>query len=215
MKSGRILKATVTVLIGVSVPAAIAKSGKPIVPSYVLQAHTVAVVIDPEAGVSLDDPRANEVAQKDVETAIEKWGRFTTVPGPQVADLVIVLRKGHDKLASETVNDPRPSNRTGGITPVPGGVGIGVQHGQQTGAADGSASDGTLSGSRPQVEIGGMEDSFVVYEGKVDRPLEGIAAWRWVRKDGLHPHDVPAVAEFQKAIEEAEKQAAKQQGKHP
>ncbi len=54
-----------------------------------------------------------------------------------------------------------------------------------------------------------------MYEGKVDRPLEGIAAWRWVRKDGLHPHDVPAVTEFKKAIEEAEKQAAKQQGKHP
>jgi hypothetical protein len=36
-----------------------------------------------------------------------------------------------------------------------------------------------------------------------------------VRKDGLHSHDVPAVAEFRKAVAEAEKQAAKQSDKTP
>jgi hypothetical protein len=49
---------------------------KSTLPTYVLQARTVSVIIDPDAGVSLDDPRANEVAQRDVETALLNWRRF-------------------------------------------------------------------------------------------------------------------------------------------
>jgi hypothetical protein len=36
-----------------------------------------------------------------------------------------------------------------------------------------------------------------------------------VKKNALHPHDVPAVTEFRKAVAEAEKQAAQQKGNHP
>jgi hypothetical protein len=66
-----------------------------------------------------------------------------------------------------------------------------------------------------QVEVGNLEDSFTVYEENVENPTQGPFAWRWIRKDGLHPHDVPAVEEFRKALAEAEKQAAKQAAKHP
>jgi hypothetical protein len=200
------------------VDGVLAKDSKPLVPPYVLNAHTVAVVVDPDAGVSLTDPDANQVAQRDVEAAILKWGRFTTVLGSRQADLVIVLRKGHGKLVDETIPDPRQNSRPGSISSADNGINIGAQHGSQPGLQNGSAADGDQIGTRgghPQTEIGGVYDSFVVYEGNVERPLDGAAGWRWVRKDGLRSHDVPAVDEFRKAITEAEKQAAKQAAKHP
>jgi hypothetical protein len=52
-------------------------------------------------------------------------------------------------------------------------------------------------------------DSFVVYRGSIDHPLDTPAAWRYVFADGLLPHSVPAVAAFKKAVAEAEKAAAK------
>jgi len=42
--------------------------------------------------------------------------------------------------------------------------------------------------------------------------MDGAPGWRYVHKNGLHPHDVPAVAEFRKAFAEALKQA---NAKHP
>ncbi len=46
---------------------------KATLPPYVLQARTVAVVIDRTANMSIDDPQANETAQRDVEAALLKW----------------------------------------------------------------------------------------------------------------------------------------------
>ena len=204
--------------VSVVVTAAFAASNKPIIPPYVLQARTVAVMIDPGAGVSLRDPNANQTAQKDVEKAILKWGRFVTVMGAQQADLVIVLRKGRNQVVDETVGDPRQNSRVGSANHTDDGISIGVQHGPQPGLSRGSPSNGDQNsprGAQQQLEIGTSQDSFEVYEGNVDHPMDGIPGWRWVRKDGLHPHDVPAVAEFRKAIEEAQKQAAQQTTNHP
>src|ERR1700709_720717 len=76
-------------------------------PAYILNAHTVTVLVDPTAGISIDDPRANQVAQQDVETALLKWGRFMPVISTEQADLIIVIRKGSGKLANATISDPR------------------------------------------------------------------------------------------------------------
>jgi hypothetical protein len=81
------------------------KSKSPL-PTYALQARTVAIIIDPTAGVSLDDPQANHVAQRDVETALLNWGRFQPVLDGQSADLIIVIRRGTGKVASGTVHEP-------------------------------------------------------------------------------------------------------------
>jgi hypothetical protein len=197
---------------------------KSTLPTYVLQARTVAVVIDPGAGVSLDDPRANEVAQRDVETALLNWGRYQPVLSGQSADLVIVVRRGTGKMASGTVHDPRQGRRPVTIDPMDTGIDVGVQHGQPPpyagGASDASQGSPIPSqnrpmvddGARPQAEIGTAtsEDSFVLYRGKIDAPLDAPPTWRYTAKNALKPHTVPAVDVFRKAVNDAEQAAAKQ-----
>jgi hypothetical protein len=201
---------------------------KSTLPTYVLQARTVVVLIDPNAGVSLDDPRANEVAQRDVETALLNWGRYQTVLVGHSADLVIVIRRGTGKMASGSIHDPRQGQRPGAIDPTDTGVAVGVQHGQPPpnagvdnipDASQGPAETqtqnmpgGPISGRPyPQVEAGTSiaEDSFLVYHGNVNDPLDAPPVWRYEAKNALKPHTVPAVDVFRKAVSDAEQAAAK------
>ncbi|WP_433975286.1 hypothetical protein [Tunturiibacter lichenicola] len=178
-------------------------------PLYILNAHTVSVMIDPSAGMSVDDPRANEVARKDVETALQNWGRFMPVIYPN-ADLVIVIRKGHAKMVDDTIVGPPPSNRPGVIIPTNSGMSVGAQHGTQTGGMGSGVPDATSQGSSPhtQMEVGAVEDSFLVYDGTRKDPIDSPPGWRYTAKDGLRSHGVPAVDEFRKAVAAADKAAA-------
>jgi hypothetical protein len=185
-----------------------AKDKKHTLPGYVLQAHTVAVIIDPSAGVSMEDPRANEIAQKAVETALLNWGRFQPTFSRQSADLIIVVRKGNGRLANETIPDARQNNRAGAITPMDNGVSAAGQHGSQPNISNDGLGP-TQGPARPQMEVGEADDSFLVYEGGVENPLDSSPAWRYVAKDGLSSDTVPAVAAFRKAVADAEKAAAK------
>jgi len=200
---------------------ALAKSKDKTLPPYILQAHTVAVVIDPNAGIDPEDPRANQIAQKDVETALLNWGRFQPVISPVEADMIIVIRKGHGRLADATISDPRQNDRAGVINPTDNGIGVGAQRGQQPnlGGSDGvrypqgaTPSSGAPPPQpqvpHPQLEVGGGDDWFMVYEGKVAKPLNGTPGWRYMAPEGLHSHNVPAVEEFKKAVTAAEKAAA-------
>lgn len=189
--------------------AAAGGKAKPVLPEYVRLAHTVAVLVNPDAGVSLDDPRANQVAQKDVETALSNWGRYTTVIGSQNADLLIVVRKGSKHLVDQTISDPRGNGRTGVINPGQDGIGIGAQHGTQPPLSGGSRSGQAGTGdAHPVTQVGSTVDSFAVYDGQAEHPLDAPPAWRFLAKDGLKPHTVPAVDEFRKAVAEADKAAA-------
>ena len=202
-------KTAVSALLLLLIPVTAFSKGKskPTMPPYVLTAHTVSVIIDPGAGESVTDPRANQIAQKDVETALLKWGRFEPLIGTQAADLIIVIRKGHGKLVDQTIPDSRQNNRTGVINPTDNGISVGAQRGHQPGMPDPSMNPGTSLPS--QTEISNGDDSFTVYDGKADQPLDGAPAWKLVAKDCLHSHDVPAVDEFRKAVAEAEKAAGK------
>jgi len=185
----------------------LAKSKDKTLPPYILQAHTVAVIIDPAAGVDPEDPQANRVAQSDVETALMNWGRFQRVMGTQGADLIIVIRRGHGRLVDATIADPMQNNRPGAINATENGIGVGVQNpSRQPNMGDPQTQQ--RPATRPQMEIGGADDSFVVFDGTVAKPLNGAPGWRYMAPDGLRPHSVPAVEEFKKAVAEADKAAA-------
>jgi hypothetical protein len=203
---------------------------KSTLPAYVLQARTVVVLIDPNAGISLDDPRANQVAQRDVETSLLNWGRYQTVLVGHSADLVIVIRRGTGKMADGSIHDPRQGQRPGAIDPTDTGVAVGVQRGQPPPYARGAGDipdasqgggetqtqnmpGGPISGRPyPQAEAGTSiaEDSFLVYQGNVNDPLDAPPVWRYETKSALKPHTVPAVDAFRKAVSDAEQAQAKQ-----
>jgi len=182
---------------------------KNILPPFVLRARTVSVIIDPEAGMDLEDPNANQIARRDVEAAFLHWGRLEPALAEQPADLIVVIRRGHHRLVSETIPDPRQNDRIGGISSADDGPVVGARQGSpnpQTQGPPGSRSP--QSATSPQLEMGGQDDSFVVYDGSVSKPLDAPAAWRYVAPDALRPHNVPAVDQFRRAIAAAEKAAA-------
>jgi hypothetical protein len=202
----------------VTVPV-LAKSKDKTLPPYILQAHTVAVIIDPVAGIDPEDPQANRIAQNDVETALMNWGRYQRVMGPQGADLIIVIRKGHGRLVDATITDPMQNNRPGAINATDNGMGVGMQNPNRQSNVGDPNGTGQQTQQRPttqpQMEIGGTNDSFVVLDGTVAKPLNGAPGWRYMAPDGLRPHSVPAVEEFKKAVAAADRAAAAAAAKNP
>jgi hypothetical protein len=181
---------------------------KPALPAYVLKAHTVAVLIDPEAGTSLTDPLENKTAQDDVEKALLKWGRLSPVMDPARADLVIVIRRGSGKIAQRSVGGLPTNDRPVIVQQTDNSIRIGGQQGRAPGAPTQTEPQDTRATQQTEVSRP-AQDTFVVYSGgtetagnTADRP----AAWRYEAKDALHSPNVPAVEEFRKAIEDTEKQ---------
>jgi hypothetical protein len=177
---------------------------KQLLPDYVLQAQRVLVVIEPDAVESVTNPRENRTAQDEVENAITKWGRFQLTTDAQAADLIIAVRKGgkggpvighspadHPPVifepgiadaSSKQATTRRPPDLT---EPTPGNPG---RRGPQLGN-----------------QIGPTEDTFEVYMGRREYPLDSPPLWRYVGKDSLDAPTVAAVEQFRKAIEESEK----------
>ena len=194
----------------VAIPFAPAKDKKEILPAYVLQARTVLVVIDPDAGVSSSNPSENRTAQEDVEKALMNWGRFRPVLDATDADLVISVRRGHGKAVTNTIGGV-PNNRPVIMEPIDSGIRIGAQHG----TPPSGTADSPPPRPHPQTEIGPTEDTFIVYPAKTEYPLDNAPVWRYVAKDALSSPSVPAVAQFQKVIEQTENELAQKQQKKP
>jgi hypothetical protein len=178
---------------------------KSTLPPYVLQARTVAVIIDRAANMSIDDPQANLTAQRDVEAALLKWGRFEPVSNGEAADLIVVVRKGNERLMDETVPDPRQGS--GGINPIDHSGSIGPQRTSQPNLPTQPGLGPNQETSRSPTDMRDAEDSFTVFKGS-DNPLYATPAWKYVARDGLNPLTVPAVSAFKKAIAAADKAAA-------
>lgn len=181
------------------------KDKKAVLPAYVLNAQTVLVLIDPAAGTPANAPLANKTAQDDVEKALMKWGRLRPVLDGYTADLVITVRKGSEKIVQPTIGGLPTNDRPVIVQPTDSGIRLGGQKGQPPGTPD-----STEASPGPQVELAPREDVFAVYEGG-GSTLERSPVWRYAKKDALRSPSVPAVEEFRKAIEEAEKQLQQQQ----
>ena len=181
---------------------------KVLLPTDVLQARTVLVVIDPDAGTSVDAPLDNRTARDAVESALMNWGRFRMALNASDADLVISVRKGSGKVAQPTIggipNDDRPLI----FQPSESGPRMGGQRGTPPPLSGPTGAQ--QQGPYPQVEAGDPNDTFLVYRGKRDDPLDSPPVWRYMAKDALRSPGVPAVDAFRKAITEAEKQQANQ-----
>lgn len=171
------------------------------VPAYVLQARTVLVLIDPNSGISPTDPAANKTAQDDVEKAFTTWGRLRPVLDAQTADLIVTVRKGSGKIVQPTIAGGRVNDRPVIVQSTDNSIRIGGQRGQDP-SAPGRPQN---TEPHPQTEIGPDEDMFVVYQGGVEDPLNRPPAWRYIGKGALRSPNLPAVAQFRKLLEDAEK----------
>ena len=172
----------------------------------ILNARTVLVVIDPDAGESLTDPNANLRAQADVEKALSKWGRFDLVMEARSADLVIAVRKGSGRMVSPTLKGGPLDQRPVILQPQDGDIRIGGQRGRSPDITETGNSD---SSPHVQTEIGSQDDSFEVYRGGIAYPLDSSPVWRYIAKDALRAPSVTAVEQFRKAIDQAVQAAAK------
>lgn len=177
---------------------------KILLPTDVLQARTVLVLIDPDAGVSPTSPYANRTAQEDVEKALMKWGRFELATDLSSADLVITVRKGSGRIAQPTIGGIPNNNRPIIFEPTETGGRAGGSRGTPPMAGDPTAP--RRSDPTPEVEVGARDDMFVVYRGKRDNALDAASVWRYSAKNALNHPEVPAVDAFHKLIVEAEKQ---------
>lgn len=180
---------------------------KDALPAEVLDAQTVVVLVDPDAGMATSAPLANRTAQEDVEKALAKWGRLKPVLIGNTADLVIIVRKGNGKIVQPTVGGEPTNDRPVVVVPSDNGIHIGAQQGRPPDSTQPPPADTSpgLGG-----EVGPTEDTFLVYRGgSGSPPFERAPVWRYVAKNGLRSPDVPAVAEFRKAIEAAVKKQQK------
>jgi hypothetical protein len=187
--------------------AAAAKDKKKILlPDDVLEARTVLVVVDPDAGVAVDDPLANRNTQENVEKALMNWGRFSMVLEASNADLIISVRKGNGKAVQPTVGGVPINNRPVIFEPTDSGGRVGVYTGNPPETGDPTNSQ--PRSPSPQIEAGPTQDMFAVFRGKRGNALDYPAVWRYNAKDALRSPGVPAVDAFRKLIAEAEKQRA-------
>lgn len=178
---------------------------KPTLPDLILKAQTVYVVIQPDAGEPLKDPTANRTAEDAVERAIMKWGRFRLEPGSQTADLIIAVRRGH--AAGPTIRNSPADDRPVVIQSTgESGTRVGVHQGRSPDLSDPGLGGPIDRGPQIANQIGSSEDSFEVYLGGVDYPLDTPPLWRYTAKDALKAPRVEAVEQFRKAINESEQQ---------
>jgi hypothetical protein len=187
------------------------KKEKQALPDVVLRAQTVAVLIQPDAKEPLTDPNANVKAQKTVEEALMKWGRFHLVMEVSTADIVISVEKGSGKAVSQTIGGGPVDSRPVIVDSTEGQIRVGGQKGHPPDAT--STNDPSTQDDRVHTgtQAGGSEDVLRLFIGGVEYPLDAGPVWTYSRRDALKAPGVTAVAELRKAFEESEKIAAERE----
>ena len=190
------------------------EKNKTTLPTFVLDAQTVFVMIDPDAGIAVNDPQANRTAQDEVEKAFMKWGRLRPMLTMSQADLVVVIRTGNKKPVQPTVGGEPTNDRPLIVQGTDNSIRIAGQQGRNPDAAQ---NGGPLpQGPGLGREVASPEDTFFVYQGRTSAALDRAPVWRYAGKNALKAPEVRAVAEFKKAVDEAVKQQQqKQQTQQP
>jgi len=186
------------------------KKEKQVLPDAVLRAQTVFVVIQPDAKEPPTEPNANLKAQKAVEEALLKWGKFRLALDNTTADIVISVQKGTGKAMSPTISggpvDSRPVDVEGDASQI--------RIMGQTGHPDTTSTNDPNPNARAQTgtQAGGSEDVLRLFiGGGVEYPLDYAPVWMYSRKDALKGPEMAAVAELKKVFEESERVAAERE----
>jgi hypothetical protein len=116
---------------------------------------------------------------------------------------VITVRKGSGRRVQPTIGGEPTNDRPVIVQQTDSGIRIGAQQGRPPDARQGAPQD---TKPHAQMEAGPPDDIFVVYAGSQGLYPDGPPVWHYTAKDALRSPDVPAVAEFRKIIEAAEKQ---------
>lgn len=203
----RVCLLSLTALVLLATAAAKDKEKRSALPSDVLRAHAVMVVIAPDAGEPLNDPQGNARAQGEVEKAFMKWQRFEVVSEPSIADLIVTVRRGTGKVVSPTIRGGPIDQRPVILQPTDSSIRIGGHTGQPT---DASGQDPIDAHPHAGTEFGRAEDTMEIYRVKrtVSEALESVPVWRYTGKDSLKPPKLTAVEQFRKALDESEKAEA-------
>lgn len=197
---------TVSLLLVCALTAPGKDKKKVLLPADVLEATTVLVIIDPDAGMAIDAPNANRTAQENVEKALMKWGRFSLAMEASTADLIISVRKGNGKMAQPTIGGIPNNNRPVIFEPTDSGGRVGGSAGNPPFSGDPNSP--RSQGPHQQIEVGPTEDVFLVYRGRRSNALDAPPVWRYQATDALQAPRVQAVDEFRRLVVEAEKQQA-------
>jgi len=134
-----------------------------------------------------------------------EWGRLQPVMDGQEADLIIAVRAGTGRIAGPTIKGGPIDSRPTVVQPTDAGIRIGAQHGHPPSSTDPGMSTPRDNGPRIGNEVGPSEDSFEVYLGNIQYPLDSSPVWRYIAKNCLRAPVVPAVEQFRKSVAESEK----------
>jgi len=188
------------------------KKEKQVLPDAVLRAQTVFVVIQPDAKEPLTEPNANLKAQKAVEEALMKWGKFRLALDTATADIVISVQKGIGKAMSPTISggpvDSRPVDVEGDASQIR----IMGQKGHPDTTSISTNDPNLNARAQTGTQAGGSEDVLRLFiGGAVEYPPDYAPVWMYSRKDALKGPEMAAVAELKKVFEESERVAAERE----
>lgn len=188
------------------------KKEKQVLPDTVLKAQTVFVVIQPDAKEPLTEANANLKAQKAVEEALMKWGKFRLALDTTTADIVISVQKGTGKAMSPTISggpvDSRPVDVEGDASQIR----IMGQKGHPDTTSISTNDPNPNARAQTGTQAGGSEDVLRLFiGGAVEYPLDYPPVWMYSRKDALKGPEMAAVAELKKVFEESERVAAERE----
>ena len=109
-----------------------------------------------------------------------QWGRLRLVMEGEESDLVIAVRTANGNAVRPSIKGGPIDQRPGTAESTDSSIRIGGHQGQPPPLSDPSVDQPT--GPHIGNEVGAAEDTFEVYRGGVQYPLDAPAVWRYMPK---------------------------------